>query len=145
MTNLIQTAVKNYIKTDLAQIRSGYTVRVHQKIKEGGKERIQIFEGLVIAVKHGQGINGTFTVRKIAAGVGVERIFPLHSPVIEKIEIIKKSKVRRAKLYFLRGLSAKKTKAKIGELLSDTDVAKTEIKSRGVEVAAPAQEKPKTE
>ena len=86
----------------IPEIRTGFTVRVHQKIVEAGKERLQPFEGLVIAVKHGRGMNGTFTVRKIASGVGVERIYPLHSPTIDKIEVLKKADVRRAKLYYMR-------------------------------------------
>ncbi len=96
----------------LPEIRPGYTVRVYQKIKEAGKERIQSFEGLVIAKKHGQGINATIIVRKISHGVGVERIFPLHSPLIKKIEVVKKSKVRRAKLYYIRKKSAKEARLK---------------------------------
>ena len=89
-------------KTARPEIRPGYTVKVHQKIKEGDKERIQVFEGMVIARHGGNNINATFMVRKISDGVGVERIFPLHSPTIAKIEVAKKAKVRRAKLYYLR-------------------------------------------
>lgn len=96
----------------LPEIRSGYTVQVYQKVKEGDKQRIQIFEGLVIAKKHGRGINSTITVRKVSHGVGVERIFPIHSPLIEKIEVVKKSKVRRAKLYYIRHKSAKEARLK---------------------------------
>ena len=88
-------------------IRAGYTLRVHQKIKEGGKERIQIFEGLVIKLNSGYGVDKTFTVRKIVSGVGVEKIFPLHSANIAKIEIVKKAKVRRAKLFYMRDLTGK--------------------------------------
>jgi len=94
-------------------IRPGFTVRVHQKITEGEKTRVQIFEGIVIAKKHGNGANGTVTVRKIASGVGVERIFPLHSPNIQKFEIVKTSKVRRAKLYYLRDKAAKEIRRKM--------------------------------
>src|SRR5580692_6609723 len=83
-------------------LRSGDTVRVHQKIEEKGKYRIQIFEGLVLARKHGREAGGTFTVRRVASGVGVEKIFPLYSPMIDKIEVIKRSRVRRAKLYYIR-------------------------------------------
>ena len=86
----------------IPDIKPGYTIRVHQRIIEAGKERLQPFEGLVIAVKHGKGLNGTFTVRKIASGVGVERVYPLFSPNVAKIDIIKKSKIRRAKLYYMR-------------------------------------------
>jgi len=98
------------LNNKLPEIRPGYTVRVNLKIKEGDKERIQSFEGLVIAIKHGQGINATITVRKISHGVGVERIFPIHLPTIESIEIIKKSKVRRAKLYYIRRKSKKQSR-----------------------------------
>jgi len=104
--------IQDQLKTDLPEIKSGQTIRVHQRIKEGGKERIQPFEGLVLAVKHGSGLDGTFTVRKIAEGVGVERTYPRHSPAIDKIEILKTAKVRRAKLYYMRERSGKKAKMK---------------------------------
>lgn len=87
-------------------MKSGDTVRVHVKVREGDKERIQVFEGLVIGMHRG-GLRASFTVRKISFGQGVERIFPLHSPVIDKIEIVRSSKVRRAKLYYLRNLKGK--------------------------------------
>lgn len=90
------------LRPDLPALRSGQTVRVHQRIREGEKERIQIFEGQIIAVKHGKGINATITVRRIASGVGVERIFPIHSPTIAKIEIVKDVRARKAKLYYTR-------------------------------------------
>lgn len=86
----------------LPEFKTGATVKVHQKIREGGKERVQIFEGLVIARKGGTGTNATFTVRKIASGVGVERIYPIHSPNIVKLEVTKQGKVRRAKIYYVR-------------------------------------------
>ena len=110
MSNKIETFLQSHLKTDLPDIRSGDTVKVYQKIKEGDKEKTQIFEGLVIARKHGQEMGSTITVRKIISGVGVERIFPLHSPVIEKIEISKKGKARRAKLYYLRKAKGKRAK-----------------------------------
>lgn len=88
-------------------IRPGQTVRVHQKIKEGEKERLQVFEGVVIARKHGFGPTASFTVRKVTDGIGVERIFPLHSPVIAKLEILRQARVRRAKLYHLRQPTAR--------------------------------------
>ncbi len=88
-------------------MRTGDTVRVHQKIQEKGKTRIQLFEGMVLARKHGTEAGGTFTVRKSSNGFGVERIFPLYSPMIEKIEIVKRSKVRRAKLYFIKDKAVK--------------------------------------
>lgn len=90
-------------KIDLRELRSGVTVRVHQKIREGDKERVQAFEGLVIKLSSGNGTGKTFTVRKVVDGIGVEKIFPIQSPNIAKIEITRKSRVRRAKLYFMRG------------------------------------------
>lgn len=91
-------------------IKAGDTVRVHQKIQDKGKTRIQIFEGLVLARKHGNEPGATFTVRKVASGVGVEKIFPLYSPMIDKLEIVKRSKVRRSKLYFIREKVAREIK-----------------------------------
>lgn len=91
-------------------VRPGDTVRVHQKIEEKGKTRLQVFEGTVLARKHGNEPGATFTVRKVASGVGVEKIFPLYSPLIDKIEIVKRSKVRRAKLYFIRDKVAREIK-----------------------------------
>jgi len=98
----IVTAKQAYLKTSIPDFSVGDTVKVHQKIKEGDKERIQIFEGLVIARKGGSGISATFMVRKIASGVGVERIYPLHSPNIAKIEVSKKGIVKQAKIYYVR-------------------------------------------
>jgi len=112
MKKKVENFLKSVLKKDLPAIRSGDTVRIHQKIKEGDKERIQIFEGLVLARKHGKEAGSTITVRKIISGVGVERIIPLHSPAIQKIEIVKSGKVRRAKLYYLRKLRGKKAMLK---------------------------------
>jgi len=98
--------------------RSGDTVRVHEKIREGDKERIQVFEGLIIASKHGsKSPSATFIVRKISNGIGVEKIFPLHSPTIQKVEIVKHDKVRRGKLYYLRNLVGKKKKRRASKIL----------------------------
>jgi large subunit ribosomal protein L19 len=99
-----------------ADVRSGNTVRVWQKIEEKGKTRLQAFEGLVIARKHGSEAGGTFTVRKISSGVGVEKIFPLYSPVIERIEILRRAKTRRSKLYYIRDKSAKQVRHKTKQL-----------------------------
>src|SRR3989344_12300 len=115
MKTKTEQSISSYLKTDIPEIRSGDVVRIHQKIKEGEKERIQIFEGVVLAKKHGAGIQGTITVRKVSQGVGVERIFPLHSPSLEKIEVSKRNKVRRAKLYYLRTAKGKKARLKARE------------------------------
>src|SRR3989338_4761600 len=109
------TIVTEQLKDRVTDARPGDTVRVHQKIKEGDKERIQVFEGVVLARKHGKGVEATITVRKISQGIGVERIFPLHSPMIEKFEIMRRSKVRRAKLYYLREAKGKNARLKAKE------------------------------
>ncbi len=109
---MITKIEKEQLKSDLPDIRPGDTVRVHQIIKEKNKERLQVFEGVVIARKHGKGISSTITVRRISSDVSVERIFPLHSPIIKKIEVVQSGKVRRAKLYYLREKVGKKAKLK---------------------------------
>ena len=110
--NVLDLVQKKYLKAEPApEFRPGDTLRVHVKIKEGARERIQVFEGIVIARQHG-GLDETFTVRKISNGVGVERIFPLHCPSIEKIEVQRRGKVRRAKLYYQRKLSGKAARIK---------------------------------
>ncbi|MCX7845700.1 MAG: 50S ribosomal protein L19 [Dictyoglomaceae bacterium] len=117
MDLIIQNVEKELMKNkEIPEIWPGDTVRVHYRIVEGEKERIQFYEGVVIAKKHG-GLRETITVRKVVQGVGVERIFPLYSPFVEKIEILRRGKVRRAKLYYLRGLSGKK--AKIAERVEE--------------------------
>ena len=112
MATKAENFIKNYSKEEIPDIRPGDTVRVHQKIKEAKKERIQIFEGVVLARKHGKGISSTITVRKLVGEIGIEKIFPLHSPTIEKIDIVQRGKVRRAKLYYLRKRVGKKAKVK---------------------------------
>jgi len=99
--NIIDRIEAELVRKDLPRIESGYTVKVHVKVKEGEKERIQVFQGVIIAIRGG-GMRASFTVRKISSGVGVERIFPLNSPTIGKIEVLRRGKVRRAKLYYLR-------------------------------------------
>ena len=101
MSNIIDRLEATLLRTDLPRIQPGDTVKVHVKVKEGEKERIQLFQGIVISIKGG-GMRTSFTVRKVASGVGVERIFPLNSPTIDKLEVLRHGKVRRAKLYFLR-------------------------------------------
>ncbi len=107
----LQQFVKDCMKSELPELNIGDTVRVNVKIKEGEKQRIQAFEGTIIAKKHG-GIAETFTVRRVAHGVGVERVFPVHSPNVEKVEIIRRGKVRRGKLYYLRHRVGKAAKVK---------------------------------
>lgn len=97
------------IKSDIPDFRAGDTLKVYVKVVEGNKTRVQLFQGVVIA-RSGAGVNETFTVRKVSYGVGVERIFPLHTPIIEKIEVVTRGDVRRAKLYYLRDLRGKKAK-----------------------------------
>lgn len=107
----IKLVENSFLRNDLPQFKPGDTLRVYIKIKEGGKERIQVFEGICIA-RTGGGLRETFTVRKVSFGVGVEKIFPLHSPSIEKIEVVRFGDVRRAKLYYLRELKGKKARVK---------------------------------
>ena len=104
--NRLDSIEKTQLKENIPAFQSGDTVKVHVRIKEGNKERLQIFEGVVIARKHG-GARETVTVRKISFGVGVERIFPLHATIIDHIDLVKRGRVRRAKLYYLRGLRGK--------------------------------------
>ena len=108
---LLDAVTKQYLKEDVPAFRPGDNVKVHVRIKEGDRERIQIFEGLVIA-RRGGGVSETYTVRKMSYGVGVERIFPVHSPMVAKIEVTRRGKVRRAKLNYIRSLSAKAARIK---------------------------------
>ena len=109
--DLIKALNEKQLQNDVPQVEVGDTVRVHVKVKEGSRERIQVFEGTVIAKKHG-GIEETITVRRISYGVGVEKVFPVHSPSIDKIEVVRNGAVRRAKLYYLRGRVGKGAKVK---------------------------------
>ena len=109
--DLIQELNKERLANEVTPVKVGDTVRVHVKVKEGSRERIQVFEGTVIAKKHG-GITETITVRRISYGVGVEKVFPVHSPSIDKIEVVRSGAVRRAKLYYLRGRVGKGAKIK---------------------------------
>ena len=109
--DLMQAFTEKYKKAEPPVVAVGDTVRVHLKVKEGNRERIQVFEGTVIAKKHG-GIEETFTVRRVSYGVGVEKVFPVHAPSIEKIELVRHGKVRRAKMYYLRNRVGKAAKVK---------------------------------
>lgn len=117
-------------------LRSGDSVRVWQKVKEKDKTRLQAFEGLVLSRKHGTEAGATFTVRKVMDGVGVEKIFPLYSPMIDKIEVLRRSKVRRAKLYFVREKATKEIRRQMRRMLALDPAANTDTK-----IAAPAEEK----
>ena len=108
----ILNATKNDLKTDLVDFKSGDTISVGVKVTEGNRSRVQLFDGVVIAKSAGAGTSKSFTVRKISNGIGVERIFPYHSPIIESIKVLKKGKVRRAKLYYLRNLKGKAARIK---------------------------------
>ncbi|MDO8474175.1 MAG: 50S ribosomal protein L19 [bacterium] len=123
METKMETFNKQYLKAKTPDFQAGDIVRVYQKVKEQDlsaksgqvKERIQVFEGVLLAKKHGKGVSGTITVRKISQGIGVERVFPLHSPLVEKIEVARKTKVRHSKLYYLRSLKGKKARLKAKE------------------------------
>ncbi len=138
--NILDQITADYKKNDIPDFRVGDTVRVHIKIKEGSRERIQIFEGFVLKRQHG-GINETFTVRRIASGVGVEKTFPVHSPLVEKIEVVKKGRVRRAKLNYMRQRTGKSAKIK-GRFVTEAEkaAASAEIADAAEAAAeAPAQ------
>ena len=109
--NIIDLVEQEQLRTDLPEFAAGDTIKVHYKIVEGARERVQVFEGIVIARK-GTGVRETFTVRKVTFGIGVERVFPVHSPKIQKLEVVTFGKVRRAKLYYLREKIGKKSRVK---------------------------------
>ena len=111
MSKVIEKITSAQLRSDIPEFRPGDTVRVHAKVVEGSRERIQIFEGLVIK-RRGAGISETYTVRKISNGVGVERTFPVHTPRVAKIEVVRKGRVRRAKLYYIRAFSGKAARIK---------------------------------
>ena len=127
--DILKSIEHEQLKNKIPELRVGNTVRVHVRIKEGNKERIQVFEGIIIK-KQGGGVNATFTVRRISYGVGVEKTFLVHSPMIEKVEVVRVGKARRAKLYYLRDRVGKaaKTKEKVGARIEDREiVVKEEI------------------
>ena len=122
--DIIRAIEHEHLKEKIPVLKVGNTVRVHQRIKEGNRERIQVFEGIIIK-KQGGGVNATFTVRRIASGVGVEKTFLVHSPLVEKVELVRVGRARRAKLYYLRDRVGKaaKTKEKIGARIEDKEIA----------------------
>ena len=146
--DVIKAIEYEQLKNAIPEIKVGNTVRVHVRIKEGNKERIQVFEGIVIK-KQGGGLNETFTVRKISYGVGVEKTFLIHSPMIEKVEVVRVGKARRAKLYYLRDRigKASKTKEKLGARIENKEIVlKEELSQEPVaEETAPAVEEATTE
>ena len=127
--DILKSIEHEQLKNKIPELKIGNTVRVHVRIKEGNKERIQVFEGIIIK-KQGGGVNATFTVRRISYGVGVEKTFLVHSPMVEKVEVVRVGKARRAKLYYLRDRVGKaaKTKEKVGARIEDREiVVKEEI------------------
>ena len=143
--DIIKSIEHEHLKEKIPVLKVGNTVRVHQRIKEGNRERIQVFEGIIIK-KQGGGVNATFTVRKIAYGVGVEKTFLIHSPLVEKVELVRVGKARRAKLYYLRDRVGKaaKTKEQIGARIEDKEITvKATIEEEPVveeKVEAPVEE-----
>lgn len=135
--DIIKSIEHEQLKDKIPDLKVGDTVRVHQKIKEGNRERIQVFEGIIIK-KQGGGLNATFTVRKIAYGVGVEKTFLIHSPLVEKVEVVRVGKARRAKLYYLRDRVGKaaKTKENAGARIEDNEITvKEDLAESAVETA----------
>ena len=141
--DIIKSVEHEQLKNKIPELRVGNTVRVHQRIKEGNRERVQVFEGIIIK-KQGGGVNATFTVRKIAYGVGVEKTFMVHSPMVEKVEVVRVGKARRAKLYYLRDRIGKaaKTKEDIGARIETNEISVKETVEAPVseEVATPVED-----
>lgn len=148
--DIIKSIEHEQLKNKIPDLKVGDTVRVHQRIKEGNRERIQVFEGIIIK-KQGGGLNATFTVRRVAYGCGVEKTFLIHSPMVEKIEVVRVGKARRAKLYYLRDRVGKaaKTKENIGARIETKEIvikgAETEEAPVAEEVVTPAVEEAKVE
>ena len=134
--NKIELIKSEQLKSDVPNFKAGDTVKVHTKIKEGAKERIQIFQGVVIACKGGRGSQGTFTVRKISYGIGVEKTFLLHSPRIDQIEVVTHGDVRRAKLYYLRDRSGKSARIKTKRKTTGSESAQTDKNPTDAEAPA---------
>ena len=144
--DIIKSIEHEQLKNKIPELKVGNTVRVHVRIKEGNKERIQVFEGIIIKVQGG-GLNQTFTVRKISYGVGVEKTFLVHSPLVEKVELVRVGKARRAKLYYLRDRVGKaaKTKEQIGARIEDREIIVKEDIEEPVEEVKEKEEDKKAE
>ena len=144
--DIIKSIEHEQLKNKIPELKVGNTVRVHARIKEGNKERIQVFEGIIIKVQGG-GVNQTFTVRKISYGVGVEKTFLVHSPLVEKVELVRVGKARRAKLFYLRDRVGKaaKTKEQIGARIEDREIVIKEDLAEETEVAQEVAETPVAE
>ena len=142
--DIIKSIEHEQLKNKIPELKVGNTVKVHVRIKEGNKERIQVFEGIIIKVQGG-GVNQTFTVRKISYGVGVEKTFLVHSPLVEKVELVRVGKARRAKLYYLRDRVGKaaKTKEKIGARIEDKEIVlKEDVEEISEEASTPVESAP---
>ena len=142
--DIIKSIEHEQMKNKIPELKVGNTVKVHVRIKEGNKERIQVFEGIIIKVQGG-GVNQTFTVRKISYGVGVEKTFLVHSPLVEKVELVRVGKARRAKLYYLRDRVGKaaKTKEKIGARIEDKEIVlKEDVEEISEEASTPVEAAP---
>ena len=144
--DIIKSIEHEQLKNKIPALRVGDTVKVHQRIKEGNRERIQVFEGIIIK-KQGGGLNETFTVRRISYGVGVEKTFMVHSPMVEKVEVVRVGKARRAKLYYLRDRvgKASKTKEKLGARIENTEITLKEEMVEEAPVEAAPEEAPAVE
>lgn len=147
-TDILKKATSKYMKKNIPDLRSGDVIRVYQKVKEGNKERIQIFEGVVISSRGGKNLDGTFTVRRVSGGIGVEKIFPIHLPSIVKIEKIKALKLRAARLYYLRNLTPKQIKRKArGEISGfvSWEEANAEAEAEAIKAEQEAEAKKRAE
>ena len=144
--DIIKSIEHEQMKNAIPDLKVGDTIRVHQRIKEGNRERIQVFEGIIIK-KHGGGVNATFTVRRIAYGVGTEKTFLVHSPLVEKVEVVRVGKARRAKLYYLRERTGKasKTKEMVGARIENKEITVKEELAEEVPVEAAPEEAPAVE
>ena len=142
--NKVDLVERSRLRTDVPAFRPGDTVKVHVRVSEGNRERIQVFQGVVIS-RRGGGLRESFTVRKVSFGVGVERTFPVHAPMMAKLEIVTHGKVRRAKLYYLRELTGRKAKIRERRVAVPEEGVATVVTAEDVEVAAPEEPEASTE